>query len=217
MILFSKKAVRLVPLYLIYMIAILCVILLYVLHSSWGADVTTQVFSDKVYCYLLVPPFVLAISLIDESIKKPSLIRMKSRSQVLFRLLFQQYLFAILYLTAWFLLTAIFVYWGDGIIPATALFSKYILYLFSLFLFVNLSELLKRVNVKALSTLPFIAAYLFLIVDEQAITSITGRNGIAIKLLFSWTFSPFGYVMLPIFIVVTFILLLRFNCKYDIF
>ena len=70
MILFSKRAIRLVPLFLLYMIAILCVILLYALYSPRERDFCADIYSDKLYCYLLLPPFVWAVSMIDESVKK---------------------------------------------------------------------------------------------------------------------------------------------------
>ena len=186
-------------------------------HSSLSAPLSTQMFTDKVYCYLIVPPFLWGISMLDESIKKPGLIRMKSRTQALYCLLIQQYLFAASYLAVWFLLIALFVYWGGEALSPVYLLSRYIRYLLSLLLLANLSELLKRLNIKAFKTIPFITAYLFLLLDVQAVQTISNRYGRSIKILFSWTFYSAGYVLLPIFLVVTFILLLHLNYRYDIF
>lgn len=69
----------------------------------------------------------------------------------------------------------------------------------------------------ALSTMPFISAYLLLLIDEQVIQSVTNRNGITIRLIFSWTFQPLGLVLLPVFLAITTLLLLRLNRTYDIF
>ena len=196
------------------------IVALYVIfaaRSSLSAPLSTQMFTDKVYCYLIVPPFLWGISMLDESIKKPGLIRMKSRTQALYCLLIQQYLFAASYLAVWFLLIALFVYWGGEALSPVYLLSRYIRYLLSLLLLANLSELLKRLNIKAFKTIPFITAYLFLLLDVQAVQTISNRYGRSIKILFSWTFYSAGYVLLPIFLVVTFILLLHLNRRYDIF
>ncbi len=77
--------------------------------------------------------------------------------------------------------------------------------------------MLKRTKNKMLSTMPFISAYLLLLIDEQVIQSVTNRNGITIRLIFSWTFQPLGLVLLPVFLAITTLLLLRLNRTYDIF
>jgi hypothetical protein len=214
---FSRKSLRLVPLYLLYIAAILCTI--WAARSLFQEQLTTQIFADKVYCYLIVPPFVLGISLLDESIKKPCIIRMKSRLHSLFYLLFQQYLLAAWYLITWFVLISLFAHGANEQIFVIDLFSKYIRYLLSLFVFANLADLLKRLNIKTLSTIPYIAAYILLLLDIQAITAITNRYGRPLKLIFSWTFyrSIVGYIMLLIFLILTFAALIYRNRKYDIF
>lgn len=196
------------------------IVLLYVIfvaRFSLGTPLTTQVFSDKVYCYLIVPPYIWGISMLDENMKKPVLIRMKSRTRALSCLLAQQYLLAALYLAAWFSFIVMFANWGDEALSPAYLFPVYIRYLLSLLLSANLSELLKRVKRKIFKTIPFITAYLFLLLDVQAVQAITNRFGRSIKILFSWTFYPGGYIMLSIFLVVTLIFLLHLNRRYDIF
>lgn len=217
MMIFSKKSLRLLPLYLLYIAAILCTI--WSARSLFREQITTRIFTDKVYCYLIVPPFVLGISLLDESIKKPCIIRMKSRLHALFYLLFQQYLLAALYLTAWFVLIALFAHGANEQISVIDLFPKYIRYLLSMFVFANLAGLLKRLNIKALSTVPYVAAYILLLLDILAIAAITNRYGRPARLMFSWTFyhGIVGYVMLLIFLIATFAALLYRNRKYDIF
>ena len=217
MMIFSKKSLRLVPLYLLYIVAVLCTV--WTARSLFQEQLTTQVFTDKVYCYLIVPPFVLGISLLDESIKKPCIIRMKSRLHALSRLLLQQYLLVVLYLITWFVLIALFAYGANEQISAIDLFLKYIRYLLSLFVFTNLADLLKRLNIRGLSTVPYIAAYILLLLDIQAVTAITNRYGRPARLMFSWAFyhDIAGYVMLTIFLIVTFAALLYRNRKYDIF
>lgn len=111
MILFRKRTIRLVPFYLLYMAAVLAASSLYGLYAAESEEIVAQVFGDRVYCYLLVPPFIWTISTIDGSTKKPSFIRMKSRNQYLLFLLLQQYLFAVIYLTTWFSMIYILAIW----------------------------------------------------------------------------------------------------------
>ena len=184
-------------------------------RNSFGLP--TDPFPTLLYCYLLVPPFIWTISTIDGSTKKPSFIRMKSRNQYLLFLLLQQYLFAVIYLTTWFSMIYILAIWHGERYLFVDMFSSYIRYLLSFFLLANISEMLKRTKNKMLSTMPFISAYLLLLIDEQVIQSVTNRNGITIRLIFSWTFQPLGLVLLPVFLAITTLLLLRLNRTYDIF
>ncbi len=217
MMIFSKKSFRLVPLYLFYIVAILCTV--WASRSLFQEQLTTQVFTDKVYCCLIVPPFVLGISLLDESIKKPCIVRMKNRLHALSHLLIQQYLLATLYLIAWFVLIALFAHETKEQISVIDLFSKYIRYLLSMLIFANLAGLLKRLNIKALSPIPYVAAYILLLLEIQAIAAITNRYGRPARLMFSWVFyhDIAGSVMLTVFFIVTFAALLYRNRKYDIF
>ena len=187
MILFRKRTIRLVPFYLLYMAAVLAASSLYGLYAAESEEIVAQVFGDRVYCYLLVPPFIWTISTIDGSTKKPSFIRMKSRNQYLLFLLLQQYLFAVIYLTTWFSMIYILAIWHGERYLFVDMFSSYIRYLLSFFLLANISEMLKRTKNKMLSTMPFISAYLLLLIDEQVIQSVTNRNGITMGFPTSWT------------------------------
>ena len=138
-------------------------------------------------------------------------------NQYLLFLLLQQYLFAVIYLTTWFSMIYLLAIWHGETYSFLDMFSSYIRYLLSFFLLANISEMLKRTKNKMLSTMPFISAYLLLLIDEQVIQSVTNRNGITIRLIFSWTFQPLGLVLLPIFLAITTLLLLQLNRTYDIF
>ena len=54
------------------MAAVLAASSLYELYAAESGEIVAQVFGDRVYCYLLVPPFIWTISTIDGSTKKPS-------------------------------------------------------------------------------------------------------------------------------------------------
>ena len=217
MILFRKRTIRLVPFYLLYMAAVLAASSLYELYAAESGEIVAQVFGDRVYCYLLVPPFIWTISTIDGSTKKPSFIRMKSRNQYLLFLLLQQYLFAVIYLTTWFSMIYILAIWHGERYLFVDMFSSYIRYLLSFFLLANISEMLKRTKNKMLSTMPFISAYLLLLIDEQVIQSVTNRNGITTRPTFSRAFQPPGLARLPTFPAISTLLLLHLNRTYDIF
>lgn len=142
---------------------------------------------------------------------------MKKNTKILIFVIAIVDLFAVIYLTTWFSMIYILAIWHGERYLFVDMFSSYIRYLLSFFLLANISEMLKRTKNKMLSTMPFISAYLLLLIDEQVIQSVTNRNGITIRLIFSWTFQPLGLVLLPVFLAITTLLLLRLNRTYDIF
>lgn len=218
MIIRNKKVLVAAPVYLIY----ICIIMLFVSASTAATGVTImeQILSDKAYCYLIVPPFICGILLISESVKKPCLTRMKSRKQALLFIQIQQYIFAAVYLIAWFAAIVLFSMSNGDQISVTEVLGKFIRYLLSLLAFSNLSELFNRVNIKALRNIPFIAAYVVLITDVLAVTAITGKQSNIIYLLFSWAFfrnAFVGTMMLVAIFTVTLLLLHRANRRADYF
>lgn len=214
MILLNKKAIWIVPAFVAYIALILICI------ERFDADILRQVFADKVFVYLMVPPFVCGITLIEESMKKPSLTRMKSRRQAVLFLLFQQYLLAIVYLFIWFLLIAAFVKGYGGTVEIADFGAKYVRYLLCLVLFVNVAGCFKRVNNKVLATIPFIAAYVVLMIDVLAITSISGKAFMIIYVMFAWTFCKstiLSLVMLTVFVVASYLLMVHLDRKADFY
>ena len=218
MIILNKKALILVPVYLLYICAI--VMLITATTSVTDTPMMIQIFTDKSYTYLFLPPFLCGILLIDESIKKPCLIRMKDRKEALSFLLAQQYTFTALYLVAWFIVIALFAKASGEQVIVSNLLSKFTRYLLSLLIFTNLAELFKRLNIKTLNAIPFIAAYMILMIDVLAITAITGKQATIVYLLFSWTFhrnSILSIVMLGIYFAITYVLLRRYDRKADVY
>lgn len=214
MILFNKKAVLLIPVYLLYIILILCFVTLA------DADILIQAFTDKVFVYLIVPPFACGTSLIEESMKKTLLVRMKDRKQAVSFLLIQQYLFGIIYLVVWFMLIAGFANaYGENIENFNFL-GRFLRYLLCFFLFVNVAGCFKRSNKKLLASVPFVAAYVILILDVLAITSITGKELSIVYILFSWTFygkNMLGIVMLAVFLIGSYRLLNHLDQQADFY
>ena len=203
MILLNKKALWLVPVFVAYIVLILFCI------ERFDANILRQVFADKVFVYLMVPPFVCGTSLIEESMKKPSLTRMKSRKQAVLFLLFQQYLLAIGYLL---------IYGGN--VEIADFGAKYVRYLLCLVLFVNVAGCFERVNNKLLATIPFIAAYVVMIIDVLAITSISGKAFNIIYVMFAWTFcksNVLSVAVLMIFVVASYLTLVHLDGKTDFY
>ena len=214
MILFSKKALILVPMYFIYItLALLFIAII-------DVEFMIQVFTDKMFVYLMFPPFICGISLIEESLKKPVLVRMKNRKQAMLFLLLQQYIFAVVYWIVWFLLIIILARGKGEQILVADMVAKLIRYILCSFLFVNVSGCLKRSNHKILSTIPFVAAYMLFILDVLAITSITGKAAMIIYVMFAWTFygkSMLGIFMLVIFCIATYLFMHRLDEKADVY
>ena len=216
MIIRNKKAIIAIPIYLGY----ICIIMLLISASQsvTGVTVLEQALTDKAYGYLVVPPFLCGILLISESMKKTCLTRMKSRKQALLFIQIQQYAFATIYLIAWFVIIVLFCVSTSEQISVSKIFGNYIRYLLSLFIFTNLAELFNRVNIKALRNIPFIAAYVVLIIDVLAITAITGKQSNIVYLIFSWIFFRnvfVGTMMLGVIFISTLILIYRVNQRAD--
>lgn len=105
--------------------------------SVTGTAMMTQIFTDKSYTYLFLPPFLCGILLIDESIKKPRLVRMENRKQALSFLLIQQYIFTAFHLIAWFLVVIVFAKTSGEQVVFSELFTKFARYILSLLIFTN--------------------------------------------------------------------------------
>lgn len=217
MILTHKRFYRMVPAFFVYMAAVLCITLF--TCKGAGASFLFQVFMDKVYCYLLTPPFLWGIFFLDESLNKPALIRIGSRRKALHRLLSRQYLFAVLYLAVWFVLTALFAGLAGESVSGFDFLGKYGRYLCGLFLLVNSCGIFKRLGGMAAPAVSFGEAYMLLLLDVLVIPVVTDRLGPSVKLVFPWIFSAGGLscLILAAWLTLSFILLLRRNNICDIF
>lgn len=214
---FHKRLLCLAMLYIGYIAVIMGVTLL--LRGPSDTSFLGQISSDKVYSYLLVPPLLCGIFIIDESMKKPLLIRMGSRRRALLRLLAQQYLFTMIYVSVWFGQIALFARLGGETFAVIGLLGEYGRYLLSLLLLVNCAELFKRLNSMAVPAVLFGASFILLLIDVLFIPTVTNRFGPPVRLLFSWAFPRRGlsYLILAAWLVITFVSLLNRNDTYDIF
>ena len=123
-------------------------------------------------------------------------------------------------MVAWFAVIVLFAKSCGDQVKISEISGRFVRYLFSLLVFSNLSELFKRVNVKALRSIPFVVTYVILIIDVLAITAITGKQSNIIYLIFSWAFfrsAIVGTLMLGIIFIITSLSLYRINRKADYF
>lgn len=203
--------------YLGYIAAIMCVTLLS--RGPFDTPFLGQISSNKIYSYLMVPPLLCGVYIIDESMKKPLLIRMGSRRRALLRLLAQQYLFTIIFVSVWFGQIALFAGLGGETFAVIGFLGEYGRYLLSLLLLVNCAELLRRLNSMAVPAVSFGVSFVLLLIEVLFIPAVTNRFGPPVRLLFSWAFPKRGlsYLILAAWLVITFVLLLCRNDTYDIF
>lgn len=215
MILFNKKFRYLMGAYAVY-IAIINLVTALAQRVEKNMFVF-QMLGDKTFTYFIVPPFAYAISLIDESITKPYIIRMENRQKYLYFLLIQQYLFAAFYILMWMIFIACFAKW-NGNTEHINYIDYYFRYLLGLLIFVNLSDFLKRLKIKFFAAIPFVATYLLLVIEVLALAKIANTSSLSIYLVFSWIhyWGSFGHLALIMIYFVLLAFLQRQNCKADI-
>lgn len=213
MIITNKRALPLTAAIMVFIVAVLTII------TRSGSDIGTYTVFDKFYTYIIVPPFAGILTLIDESINKPVIVRIGSRSRALRFEIMQQYSFAAGYLLLWFLMFTAFGIMSGASITTKGLLNRFFRYLLSFIIFVNVAGIFKRTPMKLLSSVPIVSAYIFLLLDTMVLTAITSRFGATLYLIFSWTFYrkdiP-AFIALALWSVITLICLHYCNRKADI-
>lgn len=214
MIIKSKRFWIISPIYVAYIVLILLFI------NVLDVEMLVQVFTDKVFVYLIIPPFILGIALIEESLKKTSIIRMDNRKQALFLALKQQYLLGFIYLVMWFALIALFAIKIGEMVKVSIFLGIFIRYLLCFVLIVNISACMKRLNYKIFVTIPFVLTYAILVIDILVLTFVTGRIGTTLYLVFSWTFFKNSFESIVVLIALSclsYSCLRRLNSKADFY
>ena len=214
MIIKNRRFLRIVPICIAYIVVLLCFI------KGVESEILVQAFTDKSFVYLIMPPFICGAALIEESIHKSIIIRMQNRKRALGFLLIQQYLFGFVYLLAWFILIALFAVLNRENLELSDFAESFIQYLICIALFLNVLACMKRMNRKIFITIPFVITYVLLLIDVLAVTSITGKLGIAICLMFSWAFyknSILGIILLSLFCCISYLWLKKLNSYTDLY
>ena len=212
MIIANKKFLKNIPIYVAYIVLIMCFI------KALEVEILIQIFTDKVFVYLMIPPFICGIALIEESFKKTSIVRLLNRKQALLWNLKQQYLFGCAYLLTWFGVIALFALINRETVPIFIFAGDFLRYLLCLILFINISACMRRMNQKFFVRIPIVITYGILVIDILTITSMTGRIGIPVYLIFSWAFYEnciLSIVVLIILCGLSYLYLRKLDCKAD--
>lgn len=214
MIIKNKRFWIISPIYIAYIVLILFFI------NGLDVEMLVQAFTDKVFVYLIIPPFILGIALIEESVKITSIVRMDNRKQALCWGLKQQYLLGFIYLVAWFALIALFAIKNGEMVQLSIFMGIFLQYLLCFALIVNISACMKRLNHKIFVAIPFVITYAILVIDILVLTFVTGRIGITIYLVFSWTFYKNSFLAIVVLIALcclSYSCLRRLNSKADFY
>lgn len=213
MIITNKRALPLTGAIMIFITAVLNII------ARSGSDIGIYTIFDKFYTYIIVPPFAGILTLIDESINKPVIIRIGSRSRALRFEIIQQYSLAAGYLLLWFLMFTAFGIMSGASITTTGLLNRFFRYLLNFIIFIHVAGVFKRTPIKLLSSVPIVSAYIFLLLDTMALAAITSRFGATLYLIFSWAFYKRdvpAFIALSLWSVITLVVLHNCNRKADI-
>lgn len=157
--------------------------------STWFSNL----FFDKLVVFLLTPPFMFGVLLIEKSITSVTVIRTKGRIHALLIQLIQQYLFGFLYLTIWFILLILFSLIKFGGIftgsDAISILQWYFRFQLGFMILINVSALFKKSNIKLFTSASYILTYVLFALELLAvIPELDKQLGIEINLVFSWMF-----------------------------
>lgn len=221
MIVLHKKAKGYAGICLLLFLAILsCLYTFADGQAAWFSNI----FFDKLVVFLLTPPFMVGLLLIEKSVTPVVLTRTKSRIYALLFQLIQQYFLAFVYLSVWFVLVILFslLKFRGGIteLNASDLLQWYFRFLFGFIILTNGAVLLKKSGVKALASASYILVYLFFALEIlTVIPELDQQLGVEINLIFSWMFydGAMGLAVMLILIVGLTAAILLVNKREDIF
>lgn len=221
MIVLHKKAKSYVGICLLLFLAILsCLFIFADGQTEWFSNI----FFDKLVVFLLTPPFMVGLLLIEKSVMPVVVTRTKSRTYALLFQLIQQYFLAFVYLSVWFVLLIFFSLFkfGGSIteVNVSDLLQWYFRFLFGFIILADGAVLLKKSNIKALASASYVLIYLFFALEILTIIpELDQQVGVEINLVFSWMFydGTMGLVVMPLLIMVLTGAILLLNQREDIF
>lgn len=221
MIVLHRKMIPFAGVCLLLFLAILSGLYIFVSgQSMWFSNL----FFDKLVVFLLTPPFILGILLIERSMAPALITRTKSRKHALQLQLVQQCIWGVVYLTIWFtlLITFSLIKFGGVFSNADAvcILSWYGRFLLGDLIIITGAALLKKSNIWLLKSGSYVLIYLLFALEVLAvIPELDQQLGIEIKLVFSWMFyesiASFAAMML-ILVVLTGLLIIAMR-REDIY
>ncbi len=173
---------------LYFFLTLLLVTILAMNPANWCANVS----SDMMYICQLAPAFLVGAFLIDETVKKESIIRTGKRKVALLFLLIQQYFFAWIFLVLWIFSIILFYKIRFGVeIQGKAyldLLPMFVRDYLGFLLMIHLSIILEKLNIRFLSSISYIFVLVLGITEILIIPKIERFFGNKVHLLFSWIF-----------------------------
>ena len=152
----------------------------------------SSMFFDKLWIFLFVPLFLAGISKIESSLHVYTVTRMKDRRTFFQFRLGQQYLYALLYMALWLVLTFAFcrVCFPSAGIALSTIWSWFFRFLWGLIMLVNLTECVGLWSKSASSLAACTISYGIMIMETMVLIPETAKNlPITLCLLFGWIFT----------------------------
>lgn len=155
-------------------------------------DWLNNVFFDKVYSLILAPSYLLSISYIDSNMTLPKVIRIGSRTKVLFLSLVGKIIFTLIYFWLWFMLIIVFSLLNYPSIYEMIfadMLGVFFRYFLGFILLSTIVELFRRTKNQYLTQMPYLFAYLILVIELLVVIhQIALATPFKIHILFSWVF-----------------------------
>lgn len=155
-------------------------------------DWLNNVFFDKVYSLILAPSYLLSISYIDSNMTLPKVIRIGSRTKVLFLSLVGKITFTLIYFWLWFMLIIVFSllnYPSIYEMTFADMLGVFFRYFLGFILLSTMVELFRRTKNQYIAQMPYLFAYLILVIELLVVIhQIALATPFKIHILFSWVF-----------------------------
>ncbi len=219
MILFNKKFGIMIACSVVYFCGILFLI------SYIGKNLhywLSNVLSDKLFCYSLLPVFLIGANAIDNSFHILHFSRYQSRKRAMGVFLLQQYMYALIFTCLWFSVVIFGIIFNFGSIDGVSrveLIENIICSYLTFLLIVNLTTIIKRQNIKSISTSASIIVYCFVHIERMLVSEINIYLPKDIYLLCSWGFSGLEYAwgILLSLNLICIVFIIQYSAQRDLF
>lgn len=198
---YKKKEFQVIFLYLVLIIfASIYIALQSPLESNWYLFW----YNDKIFVFLLSSIFIFEISVLDSEFDWLQYIRIGSRKKIVLIQMLQSYYIAIIFINILFLciILGAFLLFPKPTFDLRILIFRYLCYLFSFFIMINFSIILKRSRIIILKKNPYFLVFLLLITEVLIIIpQIKKTLNFDLNLLFSWVFYDSIISVLLLFLI----------------
>lgn len=219
MILFNKKGILGISLSIFYLLSLSIISSVVYMHQG---HYMINVLSVGGFVNLIIPVYIIFSALIDKSISYTMITRLKSRVNIVFFELIQEYLLAFVFIcfhAAALIIVSILKYGFQSEISIVFIIEKLSLYLLCLLILTNISYIIKRCNIKYLSSVSYILVYCFLVIE---ITLINHLNLYLLNTNVYFIFSLitmqgiFPIIVMGIEFIISTVIVFKVSSKSDI-